>query len=209
MTTSRNFILMLLLISGVCSLSANAQRKNDQSMTTNTGDPATKTVSATDDEAAIRALEDRFAMALNAGDFDAIMKNYVRDTSLFVFDVVPRKEYYGADNYRKDWEDFFSHFRGTPKIVITDLGIAVGGNVAFSHSFQRITGTDKQGRPVDRMVRVTDGYRKIGDDWLIALEHVSMPVDLATGKAVQSFTAGSGVSRFSHPFSSASISEIP
>jgi hypothetical protein len=56
------------------------------------------------------------------------------------------------------------------------------GKLGFSHSIQHVTGTDTQGRPVDRTVRVTDGYRKVGGDWLIALEHVSVPVDLATGK---------------------------
>jgi uncharacterized protein (TIGR02246 family) len=139
---------------------------------------------ASDDEAAIRALEDRFAAALNAGDIDAMMKNYIPGESLVVFDVVPRKEYRGADAYRKDWADFFSHFKGKPKIAITELGITVDGNLGFSHSIQHITGTDKQGHPVDRTVRVTDGYRKIGGRWLIALEHVSVPVNLATGKAV-------------------------
>jgi ketosteroid isomerase-like protein len=33
-------------------------------------------------------------------------------------------------------------------------------------------------------VRVTAGYRKIGGNWLIAQEHISVPVDFATGKAV-------------------------
>jgi len=136
-----------------------------------------------DDEAAIRALEDKFTAAFNAGDIDAIMKSYVPDKSFVIFDVVPRKEYRGADIYRKDWEEFFSHFKGTPKITITELTITVDGNVGFSYSFQRITGTDIQGHPVDRTVRVTDGYRKIGGNWLIALEHVSVPVDLATGQA--------------------------
>ena len=37
---------------------------------------------ATADEAAIRALEDRFAAAVNAGDVNAIMKSYVPDQSL-------------------------------------------------------------------------------------------------------------------------------
>jgi ketosteroid isomerase-like protein len=132
------------------------------------------------DEAAIRALEDRFAAAINAGDIDAIMNNYVQDNSLVFFDVVPREHYRGADAYRKDWEDFFSHFKGTPELAITDLGITVDGNLGYGHSFQRVTGTDRQGHPVDRTVRVTDGYRKIGGNWLIALEHVSMPVELRT-----------------------------
>jgi ketosteroid isomerase-like protein len=136
------------------------------------------------DEAAIRMLEDKFAAALNAGDIDAMMKNYIPDKSLVVFDVVPRKEYYGADTYRKNWEDFFSHFNGKPKITITALGITVEGNIGFSHSIQHVTGTDMEGHAIDRTVRVTNGYRKIGGNWLIVLEHISVPVDLRTGKAV-------------------------
>jgi len=143
----------------------------------------TTMAAASDDTSAIRALEDQFAAAFNAGDIDGIMKNYVPDESLVVFDVVPRKQSHGADAYRKDWQDFFSHFKGAPKITITDLGITVDGNVGFGHSIQHVVGTDMQGHPVDRTVRVTDGYRKIDGRWLIALEHVSVPVDLKTGKA--------------------------
>jgi len=131
-----------------------------------------------EDEAAIRALEDRFVAAFNDGDIDAIMKNYVPDSSLVVFDVVPRKQNFGADAYRADWVDFFSHFQGRPKIAITELGITVSGDLGFSHSRQHVTGIDKKGNAVDRWVRVTDGYRKIGGKWLIVLEHVSVPVEL-------------------------------
>ena len=134
------------------------------------------------DETAIRALEDRFVAAFNAGDIDAMMQSYLSDDSLVVFDVVPRKQHLGADTYRKNWVDFFSHFKSTPKISITDLGITVEGNLGFSHSLQHVTGTDKQGHSIDRLVRVTDGYRKIDGKWLIVHEHISMPVDLATGK---------------------------
>lgn len=136
-----------------------------------------------DDEAAIRSLENNFVAAFNSGDVDAIMKNYIPDSSLIVFDVVPRKQHRGADAYRKDWMEFFTHFSGRPMIEITNLGITADGSVGFGHSFQHITGTDKAGMPVDRWVRVTDGYRKVHGKWLIALEHVSVPVDMATGKA--------------------------
>jgi uncharacterized protein (TIGR02246 family) len=136
-----------------------------------------------DDEGAIRALENNFAAALNAGDVDAMMKNYVPDNSLVVFDVVPPRQHTGPAEYRKAWSGYFAHFKGTPKFTITDLVITVDGNVGFSHSIQRSVGTDSQGRSVDRTVRVSDGYRKIDGKWLIALEHISVPVDLATGKA--------------------------
>ena len=136
----------------------------------------------TNDEAAIRALEESFVSAFNSGDIDAIMENYIPDNSLVVFDVVPPRQHLGADEYHRAWEGFFTHFKGTPKIAITDLGITVDGNLGFSHSIQRVTGTDAEGHTVDRTVRVTDGYRKIGGKWLIVLEHVSVPVDLKTGK---------------------------
>ena len=141
------------------------------------------TAKVSDDEAAIRALEDGFAAAFNAGNVDAMMKHYIPDQSLVVFDVVPPRQHSGADAYRKAWMGFFSHFKGTPKIVINDLLITVEGNVGFSHSIQHVTGTDTQGQAIDRTVRVTDGYRKIGGHWLIVLEHVSVPVNLSTGKA--------------------------
>jgi uncharacterized protein (TIGR02246 family) len=136
-----------------------------------------------DDEAAIRALENNFAAALNAGDVDAMMKHYVPDNSLVVFDVVPPRQHTGPGEYRKAWSGYFAHFKGTPRFTITDLVITVDGNVGFSHSIQRSVGTDSQGHPVDRTVRVSDGYRKIDGKWLIAHEHISVPVDLATGKA--------------------------
>jgi uncharacterized protein (TIGR02246 family) len=136
------------------------------------------------DEAAIRALEDRFAAAFNAGDIDAMMTNYLPGKDLVVFDVVPPRQHTGADEYRTAWVRFFAHFQGKPNIAITNLCITVDGNTGFSHSIQHVTGTDKQGHAVDRTVRVTDGYRKIAGNWLIALEHISVPVDLKTGKAM-------------------------
>ena len=134
------------------------------------------------DEAAIRALEDRFITACNAGDINAIMKTYVPDQSLVVFDLPPPRQYLGADAFRKDWMNFLASFKGRPKFDLTDLAVAVEGNLGFSHSIQRVRGTDTKGQPIDITVRVTDGYRKIGGDWVIVHEHVSVPVDLATGK---------------------------
>ena len=140
---------------------------------------------ASDDEAAIRALEDKFAAAVNAGDVDAIMKNYIPDKSFVVFDVVPRKKYLGADAYRKAWADFFYALQGHAEIRPSLISsITVDGNVGFGHSFMNLKGTDMQGHLVDRTVRVTAGYRKIGGNWLIVQEHISVPVDFATGKLV-------------------------
>jgi uncharacterized protein (TIGR02246 family) len=134
------------------------------------------------DDAQIKALESRFAAAFNARDVDAIMKAYVPDKSLVVFDVVPPRQYVGADAYRKDFEGFVGLFKGSFKFELTDLSVATDGSLGYGHSIQRIVGTSTKDQPIDLTVRVTDVYRKINGKWLIVHEHVSVPVDLDTGK---------------------------
>jgi uncharacterized protein (TIGR02246 family) len=134
------------------------------------------------DEAQIKALEGRFAAAFNAKDIDAIMKVYVPGGSLVVFDVVPPRQYVGAAAYRKDWETFLATLKGPVKFEISDLAVAADRSLGYSHSIQHVSGTDANGKPVDLTVRVTDIYRKLNGRWLIAHEHVSVPVDLGTDK---------------------------
>lgn len=134
------------------------------------------------DEAAIKALEARFTSAFNAKDVDAIMKVYVPNETLVVFDVTPPRQYVGAKAYRKNWEDFFAMFKGPAKIELTDVSIMADTSLGFGHSIQYVTGTNAKGQPIDFTVRVTDGYRKIDGNWLIVHEHVSIPVDLDTLK---------------------------
>jgi ketosteroid isomerase-like protein len=135
-----------------------------------------------DARADIRALEDRFVAAFNAKDVNAIMKVYAPGRTLFVFDVIPPRQYVGAAAYRKDWADFLSGFDGPIKFEITDLAIVAEANLAYSHSIQHVAGKGKKGEPIDFTVRVTDAYRKIDGHWLVTMEHVSVPVDLDTGK---------------------------
>jgi uncharacterized protein (TIGR02246 family) len=132
------------------------------------------------DDAAIRALESRLAAAVSAKDVDAIMKVYAPD--VFVFDLVPPRQYVGAAAYRKDWEGLMSTFKGPLKFEVNDLAVDVAGPVAWSHSVQHILGTDPTGAATDLTVRVTDVYRKTAGGWKIVQEHVSVPVDLPTGK---------------------------
>jgi ketosteroid isomerase-like protein len=145
---------------------------------------ATLTAQAkTSDEAAIKALEARLMAAVTARDVDKIMQCYDPGEALFVFDVIPPREYVGASAYRKDWEGFLGGFKGPIKMELTDLDVVTDGKLAFGHNVQHMVATDKDGKPVDIVFRVTDGYRKVHGKWLIAEEHVSVPVDLSTGKA--------------------------
>ncbi len=111
-----------------------------------------------DAQSDIKALEDRFITAFKAKDLNAIMKVYEPGQALVVFDVIPPRQYVGAAAYRKDWQTFLDGFNGPITVELTDLAIGADRNLAYSHSVQRVAGTDKQGKKLDLTVRVTDVY---------------------------------------------------
>ena len=71
---------------------------------------------------------------------------------------------------------------GPLKFDISDLSVTTDGKLAYSHSIQHVKWTGTDGSPMEMTVRVTDVYRKIDGKWLIVQEHVSVPMDYATGK---------------------------
>jgi ketosteroid isomerase-like protein len=145
--------------------------------------PSTIALGQTNDEDEIRALEHRFADAFKAKDVDRIMANYAHSQDLLFFDVVPRPTYLGWEAYKKDWQSFFDSIGPVALFEVRDLAVSVDGNVAYSYSFQHYLAKTKTGGSRNVTVRVTDVYRKRGGKWLIVQEHVSVPLDPATGKA--------------------------
>jgi uncharacterized protein (TIGR02246 family) len=135
------------------------------------------------DRAAIQALEDTYNEGFNAKDVDKVMSVYLPGKELFVFDVVPPREYKGSDAYRKDFEGLFAAFTGPIKNSISDQTIHVFGSLAYGHNIQSGEFTGKDGAKVKIVVRTTDIYRKTDGKWLIVEEHNSLPVDIDTMKA--------------------------
>jgi ketosteroid isomerase-like protein len=111
------------------------------------------------------------------------MSFYVPDESLFVFDAAVPRQYVGAKAYRKNYEDFFAAFPGPLESENTDVAVAASGTLAYSRCIDTWRATDKDGKMTTFAFRVTDVYRKTGGKWLIFHEHVSFPVDFASGKA--------------------------
>lgn len=143
--------------------------------------PARAQAGSAADKAAIQALYRQFNDAFNKKDVDAIMAVYAPD--VFVFDVVPPRQYVGWDAYKKDWVDVFATMPGPVTNAVTDLNITVVGPVAYTHYIADGSFTDKDGKQTHAVVRTTDVLRKIKGKWLIVEEHNSFPVDLATGQA--------------------------
>jgi uncharacterized protein (TIGR02246 family) len=138
--------------------------------------------SATADKAAIQALEDTYNAGFNSKDVDKVMSVYAPGKELFVFDVVPPREYRSSEAYKKDFEGLFSAYPGPMRNAISEQTIHVVGSLAYGHNIQTGEFTGKDGTKVKLVVRTTDIYRKRNGQWLIAEEHNSVPVDLDSMK---------------------------
>jgi ketosteroid isomerase-like protein len=140
---------------------------------------------ASGDEVQIDALYQKFAAAFRRKDVDGIMALYLPGKTLFVFDVSPPREHVGWNDYRDDWRQLFASMKGAePGFTISELSVVVDGDVAYTHSIQHVTIAASKSAPASKLVvRVTDVLRKIAGKWLVVQEHVSVPVDLNTGRA--------------------------
>jgi uncharacterized protein (TIGR02246 family) len=124
-------------------------------------------------EAQIRALIDEWTKAFRAKDVNGVTSYYAAD--IVTFDLAPPLQYTGADALRKGLEEWFPTFRGPVGYEIRDLSITAGDDLAFSRSLNRIAGTRTDGEQTNVWVRSTACYRKIGGNWKITHEHVSVP----------------------------------
>jgi uncharacterized protein (TIGR02246 family) len=133
-------------------------------------------------EAEVRALLERWSEACRRKDIDRLMALYAPDC--VYFDVVPPLRFTGADAIRQNFLRWFASWESGIGQEIHDLTILASGEVAAAHMLIRASGTLKNGREVNYFVRATVGCRRSEQVWLIAHEHVSLPVDMASGRVV-------------------------
>src|SRR5262245_30548371 len=134
------------------------------------------------DEADIRQRIAKLTEAIRAMDLEGVMAIYAPD--VVSFDIVPPLQHVGAAAKRKNWVEAFAVYQRPLGYEIRDLTITVGDDVAFTHSLNRISGTLKNGNRADFWLRATTCLRKIDGEWLIAHDQVSVPLDLASGRAL-------------------------
>jgi ketosteroid isomerase-like protein len=134
------------------------------------------------DEADIRQRIDKLVEAIHAMDLEGLKSIFTQD--IVSFDIVPPLQHVGAEAKWKNWEDVFTAYQPPLGYEVRDLTITMGDEVAFGHSLNRISGTLKSGNRVDYWVRWTGCFRKIDGNWLIVHDHVSVPIDMMSGRAL-------------------------
>ncbi|MFF2507669.1 YybH family protein [Streptomyces sp. NPDC058067] len=134
------------------------------------------------DEAEIRRQIGMIAERLQAKDPEGLKKFYATD--IVSFDIEPPLQSVGVEEKLKNWAPVFTFFESVT-YEVRELTLTVGDDMAFGHAFARLSGTLKDGTAMGGMwVRVTYGFRKIDDTWLLTHDHVSVPLDIASGKGV-------------------------
>ena len=132
-------------------------------------------------EGEIREWLDRWAKAFTAHDVNTMMSLYAPD--VVAYDLVPPLQYVGKDAYRKDYEEFLSQYEGPVEVEYRDVHIVAAEDVGFARGLERFSGTIK-GQKSTMWARFTSGFRKINGVWLDVHDHVSVPADFQTGKAL-------------------------
>jgi ketosteroid isomerase-like protein len=144
----------------------NPPATEDETMTDEQGQAA--------DEEAIRALLAERAAATRARDASRFITSL--DPSIVIFDLAPPLRRGGPElldpSELQAWLDTWD---GEIGYEMAELMIRVGGDIAYCHSLDHLTGTRTDGEREDFWVRATVGLRKTDDGWKVTHEHTSVP----------------------------------
>jgi uncharacterized protein (TIGR02246 family) len=124
-------------------------------------------------ESEIRALIERWAAAVHAGDLDSVLADHAEDIQMF--DVPPPNEVRGIDAYRKTWPPFFEWQKRGAAFEIVSLDVTAGDDVAFATALLRCGTEEELSEDPDNRLRLTVGLRNEGGRWVVSHEHHSFP----------------------------------
>jgi ketosteroid isomerase-like protein len=132
------------------------------------------------DEATIRQQVGKIVEGLRAKDLEGLKRLYATD--IVSFDLEPPLQHVGIEAKLKNWANVFTFFRDVT-YEVRDLVLTVAADVAFGHFFGRLSGTLSNGTQTSGMwVRATLCFQKVGGNWLISHDQVSVPLDIRSGK---------------------------
>jgi uncharacterized protein (TIGR02246 family) len=125
-----------------------------------------------DDNQQIRALIERWAQAVHAGDLDTVLADHADD--IVMFDVPPPHDgVRGIDAYRETWPPFFEWQLRGASFEIVELDVTAGDDVAYAFALLRCGKPEELEREPDQRLRLTIGLRKRDGRWVVTHEHHS------------------------------------
>ena len=126
----------------------------------------------------ITATEHKMIAATSA---DEVMKYYDASEEVSVYDFVPPLQYKGVSAVHDDFNNFFANAKD-PKGEFVELVVVTDGKMGMARSIQHFTWKDKDDKPQEATIRVTDVFHKVNGKWKVMHTHISVPVDPKTGQ---------------------------
>ncbi len=134
------------------------------------------------DEPAVRSVIYSIIKAVHTMDVEAMLAHSAPD--LLAFNLTPPIQHTGAWAIRRMWETTFASFIPPIQYEVRQLDIAVSGDVAYAHCLNRFGAKHVDGTRIVNWLRSTFGLRKLDGSWKLFHEHVSVPIDVKTGRAL-------------------------
>ena len=132
--------------------------------------------------AGVRTLLDQWTESVRRKDIDRLMSLYA--SSIVYFDVVPPLKFVGHDQVRENFQRWFSSHANDIEVEIRDLDLSASEGLATAFMLYRAAGTLTAGKVVDYWVRASIACQRFDRGWLIIHEHISVPADMAEGRAI-------------------------
>jgi ketosteroid isomerase-like protein len=132
------------------------------------------------DEKAILSLLQDSCDGFKVSDLDRALALYSPD--LHLFDMAPPQQRTFAD-LKATVQQTITALAGTPECGYRDMKIKVYGDSAYAHYIMPYRATFKDGRTIEFEGRGTNIFERTNGKWLAVHEHLSLPVNMATGQA--------------------------
>lgn len=137
-----------------------------------------RTFNSTTDVAAIKLIETTMATETN---MDKLIGYYANDAT--VLDVYAPGIYKGRDQIYAGFAPQMASIKSmTHKMA--EMNVATNGNFACAASQIEYDAVLKDGKKMSRSVRQLNAFKKIGGEWKIVQQHISLPIDPKTGTAI-------------------------
>ncbi|MEG0482927.1 MAG: nuclear transport factor 2 family protein [Acinetobacter sp.] len=111
---------------------------------------------------------------------DHLLGHCADDISMF--DVSTQLD--GINAYKQEWEKFSPYFNANVQIVRRDIKIYASDELAVLHCHSKIENNLLKDQVKMPWCRTTLCLKKQQGQWLVVHQHISMPVDMMTGKAI-------------------------
>ncbi len=99
-----------------------------------------------------------------------------------MFDVSSQLD--GVDAYKTEWAKFSPYFNENMQIVRRDMKIYASDELAVLHCHSKVENSLLKDKLQMPWCRTTLCLQKKEGQWLVVHQHISMPIDMATGKAI-------------------------